>query len=281
MANMSRLIVAQSRPLPFAQRSAVPTSTHRLVVSFIALVVSFVLQSHAVAAPITFYGLDPAAGPGGPRPNSDAAGAAFMAALVPSSIAVEDFEGEPIGLFATLGVQFQPTSTAGVVTALAAFWTQIDNVNSVPPGLFAISGSRFLTSGTSGDSNFFELTLSAPQYAIGFYGTDFSDYLGSAPGTAPPIGISLDGSSLINTLVVDPAFVPTDSVNFFGIITDAPFTTVRWVNPLGTGNDGIAVDDVTIGAPVPVPEPGTLSLTGFGALGWLARRRRGPPSGSS
>jgi hypothetical protein len=100
------------------------------------------------------------------------------------------------------------------------------------------------------------------------------------PGQVPPIRISLDGGAPIDVLNVDPAAVPGGSANFFGVISDTPFTTVRLINPPGTAGDAVGVDDITIGqkAVAAVPEPSSLTLFGLGGLGLLGygwqRRKR-------
>ena len=70
------------------------------VVLAIGIVLVFAIQ--ASATPITFYGLDNGVGPGGARPNSDAAAASFALATGPTSLI--NFESAPVGDFATLGL---------------------------------------------------------------------------------------------------------------------------------------------------------------------------------
>jgi hypothetical protein len=252
-------------------------SAVRACATLVAIVaISSIGSSPAVAAPILFYGHDQAPGPDGPTPNSDAAYAAFLAALNPASVGVEDFESEALGGIGTLPIAFPSTAVTGTITDLAFFGSQVAAQSAFD---FPRSGAQMLSSGSSGASNFFELALSTPQYAFGFFGVGFSDYLGAQgpPFSIPPIAVSLDGGAPIAVINVDPLLVAVNSVNFFGIISDSPFSSVVFINPTGTFNDGISVDDIVIGSPrdvAAVPEPGTLALIGVGALGLLARRYR-------
>jgi len=81
---------------------------------------------------------------------------------------------------------------------------------------------------------------------------------------------------LIPTLSVNPRTVVPSSVNFFGVLSDTPFTTALLVNPLGTSGDGIAIDDLTIGVTMTaaVPEPSTWMLMTLGLFGVVAVARR-------
>lgn len=66
----------------------------------------FVVSLHsAMAAPIIYEAIDPAVGPGDPRPNSDNKASEFDAdAGVLGDISIIDFEGLPVGNFGTLTV---------------------------------------------------------------------------------------------------------------------------------------------------------------------------------
>ncbi len=109
--------------------------------------------------------------------------------------------------------------------------------------------------------------------AIGFYGTDFSNYLGSGR-SSPPIRLSLDGGSPIDTLNVAPQTIPSGSVNFFGVISDTPFTTIRLINS-GVLSDGLAIDDIIVGKAAAVPEPASVvTMAGLVAVGVAAARWR-------
>jgi hypothetical protein len=219
-----------------------------------------------------FYGLDPAAGIGGAHPNSDAARASFLAALDPGTIGVETFEGLPLGPV-TGNLAFPPLGTTGSVVDLNSTAVQgaFDGANL----LFAVTGSNYLRSVTVGTQSYFELTLSSPQNGVGFFGVGLSDFLGYG-GFAPPIQITLDGGDPIDVLNVNPTGIPSYSINFFGVVSESPFTTVRLLNPFPSPaiGDGIAIDDLTIGRITAVPEPSSLMLAGCAALGALIASRR-------
>ncbi len=80
----------------------------------------------ATAGVITFYGFDPAAGPGGAHPNSDAARAAFVAALAPGTVGVENFEGDPL-VGGVIRMAFPPTGVTGTSTPSATLYASVSN----------------------------------------------------------------------------------------------------------------------------------------------------------
>lgn len=244
------------------------SAARRCLVSLAVLVAG---SSAADAAFTTFYGFDPAAGPGGAHPNSDAARAAFVAALAPGTVGVENFEGDPL-VGGVIGVAFPPTGVTGTSTPLANQFASVSG--AVDGGFFPTSGTNFYRLQTSSNTAFFDLLLSAPVTAIGFYGADFSNYQSSGV-SSPPIRLSLDGGSPIDTLNVAPQTIPGGSVNFFGVITDTPFTTIRLINS-GLLSDGIAIDDIIVGqvAPAAVPEPASVGLVVAGVVGLLGYARR-------
>jgi len=248
------------------------------ITSWVTLAAIALALGSAHAATTQFYGFDNGVGQFGAHPNSDAARASFLLALPPLVLGVETFETQPPGPFVAgqLTVSFPPTAVTALITdpppGAAA---QVLGANS--SDYFATSGTRFMQVETTGDSNFLLFTFSAPVNALGFYGTSFSDYSAFPPGDPiPPIAISLDGGVLIPTLSVNPRTVVPSSVNFFGVLSDTPFTTALLVNPLGTSGDGIAIDDLTIGVTMTaaVPEPSTWMLMTLGLFGVVAVARR-------
>jgi hypothetical protein len=132
-----------------------------------------------VQASLIFYGLDLSAGPAGAHPNSDAARASFLAHLEPGSIGVENFESVALGAFpsGTRSITFSSTAVTGVITDLTVGPTanapEIRNF-PVAPHWFPISGTTYFFTETVEGAPFFDLTLSAPQTAFGFYGTSFA-----------------------------------------------------------------------------------------------------------
>ncbi len=235
-------------------------SPKRRYIAPLLLLQLFAMFSSAQAAPAQlFYGFDAAAGPGGPRPNSDAAQLQFLSALDANTIGVETFENLNVGSIETQTLQFPGTTVTGAIANLDPGATNLVR-DAAEPGnfVFAINGSQYLRSLTATSTGYFELTFSSPQNGIGFYGSGVSDYAGFG-GNITPIQLTLDGASPIDILNVNPTSVPYQSINFFGIVTDTPFTTVRLYNS-GPLFDGFGLDDLTVGRLEPVPEPSSLAL---------------------
>ena len=232
----------------------------------------FVVHTSIWAAPVQlFYGFDAAAGPGGLHPNSDAARSQFLAALGGSTIGVETFESVTLGHIGYVGLSSGRTltfpTTSVTATAIDFDLTSTTTIANTPGAgnfSFGINGSQYLSSLAGPSGGYFELTFDSPQNGLGFYGSGFSDYPGFG-GTVTPIQLTLDGGSPLDTLNVNPTTVPYKSINFFGVVTDTPFTTVRVYNS-GPLFDGIGIDDLTIGRLQAVPEPSSLVLAGVAAI---------------
>lgn len=228
----------------------------------------------AQASVLTFYGFD-ASAVGGPHPNSDAARASFLSQLTPSSVGVEDFEGQATGSFlgGSRALTFPPTALSGTLQSLATISAEITDT-FFPGAAGPSSGSQYLLIATGGNSSYFELTLASPRTAFGFYGSSFSNY---SPFTGyPPIRLSLDGGAPIDVLNVDPSTILDGSVNFFGLVSDTPFTTIRLINPNGAGRDGVGIDDFMIGErlrSIPEPAIGLLIAVSLAAVGSVSARR--------
>ena len=222
----------------------------------------------APAAVTTFYGLDQASGAGGAHPNSDAARASFLAALSSAVVGVEDFEGDDTGSFlgGSRALSFGGSGITGTLQSLGTLSGGIRQTGGGGFGEFAFSGTNWLDVGTRNNSDFFLLTLSSPIRALGFYGSSFSNYASVGSGPFPSIRVSIDDGEAIDVINIPPETVLDESANFFGIISDTPFTTVRMINPIGTVNDGVGLDDIAIAA---VPVPATLVLFASGIAGLL------------
>ncbi|HOL65711.1 MAG TPA: PEP-CTERM sorting domain-containing protein [Accumulibacter sp.] len=216
-----------------------------------------------------FYGLDQRSG-GGPRPNSDAAHASFLGALNGANIGIETFEDNPLGSFlgGAVRLDFAGTALTGNLRSLSTLQSDIYASTR-------LNGSRVLNADTHGRHDYFDLTFSAPVVAFGFYGHSFSDYAAFGIAGLPPIQITIDGGYPVDVVNLDPLNIQQNSVNFFGLISDTPFTTVRMTNPVSFEVDGVFLDDITVATPgANVPEPASLllALLGLGSLGLMRRR---------
>jgi hypothetical protein len=216
-----------------------------------------------------FYGLDQRSG-GGPRPNSDAAHASFLGALNGANIGIETFEDNPLGSFlgGAVRLDFAGTALTGNLRSLSTLQSDIYASTR-------LNGSRVLNADTHGRHDYFDLTFSAPVVAFSFYGHSFSNWAASGIAGLPPIQITIDGGYPVDVVNLDPLNIQQNSVNFFGLISDTPFTTVRMTNPVSFEVDGVFLDDITVATPgANVPEPASLllALLGLGSLGLMRRR---------
>lgn len=131
-----------------------------------------------------------------------------------------------------------------------------------PPALFStVNGTPQITAFVTTVAAF-EITFASPIKAFGASFTNMND------ATATTL-ITVDGETFAPTLAT------TGVPRFFGFVSDAAFTTVRFS---GAANDGFAMDDIRYGAGQTgaVPEPATWALLigGFGLAGSALRRRR-------
>jgi hypothetical protein len=213
----------------------------------------FVCASNAsIAAPIVFTGFD-LANSADPRPLSNAAAAAFDAAVNESVIT---FESAPVGGFSTLTVA--PGVTLGSNQSIR------NSPSGTPDRLFGYNT-------TAGGTNFVELfggnitfTFATPIEAFGLYisGQQLNNNtITFNDGTAQTIPIP---------------FTSSGGIAFLGF-TDigAAITSVSINTPI----DIVGFDDVRFAAVAEtspaVPEPGSLALLGAALGGFgLSRRRK-------
>ena len=224
-------------------------------VAFISLV------APASAAPIIFFGEDPAAGGSLPIPNSAAAQTAFLSQIVGAQVETfESFAALTTLTGAGISVNF------GADTATMQGSDSLSQVRGVSGnGRFAVSGTKYVNCAL-GDTC--TLSFSAPQVAFGFFGTDIGDFAGQ-------LTLLLDGVDVVN--VPHTVNAPNGSGLFFGLIDTAnPFTIVQFQNS-GSG-DSFGFDSFTIGRleQIRVPEPATIPLLmlGLAGLGFARRRVR-------
>jgi hypothetical protein len=230
------------------------------------------LAGVAQAGIITYTGYDPNVAPGDPRPNSDAAAAAFGAAV--GSFRLITFEGLPIGNFATR------TVAPGVTVTL----TGTDSDPDASPGITDVNDQLYGYNTTAAGTQYLRvvplfgsggnLSLSAT-FAFNTPIVAFGAYL---TGTETPIegAISLDfNDGSAQTLPVTKNAVA--GVQFLGF-TDfgRPISSVTFTEVAAflSDRDIYGIDDVRYSS---IPEPGSLTLFLIGAAALVLRslRRRG------
>jgi len=216
------------------------------------MVAGLAITGRADAGITTFIGSDGGAGPGDPRPNSDAAAASFDAAA--SALGTEglvNFESAPLGSFSSLTVAPGLTisgSTGTIVNAPTGTPADLYGYNTTP------GGSQFLS--LYGGSSTFTFSQGV---------NSFGAYLSGVQFGYETITFS-DGSSE-SVSIPDPS--GDAGIDFVGFTDTGPLIASVTIN---ASNDIIGVDDVRYG-PTSVPEPASLGLVAIGSIGLLGRRR--------
>ncbi len=233
------------------------------------LCVALLLAKTALAVPVTYYGIDVGVGPGGSRPNSDAAAASFDAALSAAYTQVVDFESASLGYFTSLTVAPGVTAT---MTGMA---------NSSSCGITNVPGTSILGyNTTSGGARHLR---AVPVFGIGTCIIDFDFDIPSMAWGAYITGLGTANGNLF--LMYDDGSVQQHSVMgntsggvlFFGVIDPGKvFSEVSLELRNVTGSRDIySIDDMRHTQGV-IPEPATFALVGVGVAGalGLTRRRR-------
>jgi hypothetical protein len=220
-----------------------------------ALVLLLIAAPLVQAAPITFIGADPGANSTDPRPNSNAAQAAYSAAVGPTTTIT--FETAPLGSFTSLtlsGVTFTGSTTDirntpfGSPDALFGYNTTAGGSKWVD-----IVGGDLTATFSTPVSNFGAYITGAQSNASGQETITFND--GSSETVNIPNNLLVGGGA---------AFV---GVNDPGkLISSVTFHFL---------NDIVGVDDFQFGtgAAAAVPEPSMLALLGLGIAGLAGWRR--------
>lgn len=116
----------------------------------------------------------------------------------------------------------------------------------------------------------------------GVYGVGFDYYAPDYPAYGPQITLSVtfgDNSTQDILLPFSPTYMGgTAQTSFFALTSNLDIKSINFGGPNGTSDNSIiALTDLTIGAPNPVPLPAAawMMLSGLGGLGAIARRCKG------
>lgn len=222
------------------------------------------------AVPVYYFGADPGAGSSNPRPNSNAAAAAFDAAAASGlgPINIINFEAVPPGNFTSLTVAPGVTATqinndmslGGIVTE--GFATP----HGAPTGYNVTEGGRyflgFVPKGDIGTATLM-FKFETPIWAWGAYIVGLEESINGDLFIEFNDGVARSFELVDNTVA---------GIEFFGF-TDlgTSITEISLVLRKVSGTRDIyGIDEVRY---VAIPEPATLLLLGLGRLGLLKRRR--------
>lgn len=186
---------------------------------------------NAQAAPTFFYGLDQV-NAAAPRPNTAVARSQFLVAA--GTTFLENFESQALGSGnRVLGFGGSPTTAN--LTLLGNFSNNFANGGNVITGRFLRTAVDSST--TNGCCSYFTLEFANAINAFAFDGNGLSNF--GVNSNAALTKISIDGVGQFSAISQT-----TDlGYNFFGIVSDIPFTRLTLFRPFGSGLDEIDVDD--------------------------------------
>ncbi len=180
------------------------------------------------------------------------------------AVIIEDFESEAVGSFATptifdsgLGVDFAD----GGVSTYIDFAENYGFENSTP------GGQNYMAFGNDGDIGNYTVEYTF-ETSIREFGFEISGFQPSVSDQDLNFVLMANGQILYELSISTPNDF---SIQFFGLITNTNFDTVRvTIGELGANDaDYVAFDDVTFS----VPTPSTAALLALGALATTRRRR--------
>ncbi len=235
-----------------------------------AVLIVIAISTNLSAAPVTFEGVDPGAGPANPRPNSNAAAANFDAAAGSlGAVNLINFESAPLGNFAVLNIAPGVTAALSGTDADGGIRTQATFFSGTTPETLGYNttsgGARFLGVVPTGNGIDARLALNFSP-AIQAFGTYLTG-LGTASGNL--FVVFNDGSNQS----ISVAGSASGGAKFFGF-TDPGASIVQVALELRNvsgSRDIFAVDDLRF---VPIPEPSTIALAMCLTIAGLARIRR-------
>jgi hypothetical protein len=238
----------------------IAVSVFRIVSVGLALVLLLIATPLVQAAPIPFVGFDNGAGSANPRPNSNAAQAAFSAAAGPTTLV--NFESAPLGGFNSLVI------SPGVTLSDPGGGLEIRNTPfGSPDALFGYNttagGSQFVSYPGSGTTVHFAFTS-----PINSFGAYFTGIQSQASGQETLT--FNDGST--ETINLPNTSMPNGGASFVGFFDPGASITAVDITMF---NDITGIDDVQFGngAAAATPEPSMLALLGLGIAGLAGWRR--------
>jgi hypothetical protein len=232
-----------------------------------AAIMMAVSANRANAAIITFSATDAGAGSANPRPNSDAAAAAYDAAAgLLGTATLVNFESAPLGSFSNL------TIAPGVTINGTDFLSNPQTIRNTP---FSSPDSVFGYNTTAGGSQFVYVNGGTLTFSFTQPVNSFGAYI---------TGVQVDGETITfsdgtqqSVPIPNPDPNGNGGAEFVGF-TDAgaSIVSITLVADAGNASDFIGVDDVrfTTPAATAVPEPATMIMFGTGVLTLAGYRRR-------
>jgi hypothetical protein len=234
--------------------------------AYIIPVLCLSLIGGAASAATTHYGEDDGVGPGGARPNSDAARTAFLADAGATDPVI-DFEALALGYTSPLALSSNVTASFSGAAGSPISGVSDDNTTNLGYNTTA-GGDQFLRFAPEfGGSATLTFSFARAVRSFGAYFTGVETDFGSISVT------SSDGSV---TDFAIPGSTTGGGVLFFGL-TDVLISAITITNvadSAGGTRDLIGLDDISVGVGVPEPATWGLMILGLGGAGAMLRARR-------